>query len=73
VPWLSIWTDLDQTVIPPDSARVDGGGTVNVPLQKVCPQAQTGHSDLPTDPAVTRIVLQALSLAPLAMPTSAVC
>jgi triacylglycerol lipase len=71
VPWLSIWTELDQTVIPPDSARLDGA--VNVPLQSVCPAARTGHSQLPTDPAVTRIVLQALSLAPLTMPASAVC
>ncbi len=71
VPWLSVWTEQDQTVIPPDSARLDGA--VNVPLQAVCPAAQVTHSDLPTNPAVTKLVLQAISTSPLTQPTSSVC
>jgi triacylglycerol lipase len=71
LPWMSIWTELDETVIPPDSARLDGA--VNVALQAVCPGARTSHSQLPTDPAVTKMVLRALSLEPLAQPNPEDC
>jgi triacylglycerol lipase len=59
VPWLSIWTEDDQTVLPPDSARLTGA--VNVAVQQVCPDAVVAHSQLPTDPAVTGLVLRALT------------
>lgn len=67
LPWLSVWTELDETVTPPESARLDGA--VNVALQQVCPGNQAGHGDLPTDPAVTEFVLQALGTTPLEAPT----
>ena len=64
LPWVSIWTENDQTVLPPDSARL--AGAVNVPLQQVCPGAVVAHSELPTDPAVTALVVRALTdVAPL--------
>lgn len=66
LPWLSLWTEQDETVTPPESARVDGA--VNVSLQQVCPGHTAGHGDLPTDPAVTEIVLQALGTGPLEPP-----
>jgi triacylglycerol esterase/lipase EstA (alpha/beta hydrolase family) len=66
LPWLSIWTENDETVQPPDSARLDGA--VNVPLQSICPQARVSHSELPTDPAVTALVLAGLGSTPLAAP-----
>ena len=68
LPWLSIWTENDETVQPPDSARL--AGAVNVPLQSICPRARVAHGDLPTDPAVTALVLTALGTAPLSAPTS---
>jgi triacylglycerol esterase/lipase EstA (alpha/beta hydrolase family) len=67
LPWLSIWTENDETVQPPDSARLDGA--VNVALQGVCPGVQVSHGALPTDPHVTALVLAALGTGPLAAPT----
>lgn len=66
VPWLSIWTTGDQTVQPPDSARI--AGATNVPIQSVCPDARVSHAQLPTDPLVTALVLRALGAGPLEVP-----
>jgi triacylglycerol lipase len=71
LPWLSIWTERDETVTPPDSARL--AGAVNVPLQSVCPTVQVSHGQLPTDPLVTTLVLAALSTAPLTAPAPGTC
>jgi triacylglycerol lipase len=67
LPWLSVWTENDETVQPPDSARL--AGAVNVPLQSVCPQAQVSHGQLPTDPRVTALVFRGLAAAPVTAPT----
>jgi triacylglycerol lipase len=69
VPWLSIWTTDDRVVTPPDSARLDGA--VNVPVQSICPGAAVTHGGLPTDAAVTGLVLEAIS--PAALPTGGDC
>jgi triacylglycerol esterase/lipase EstA (alpha/beta hydrolase family) len=71
LPWLSIWTEGDETVTPPDSARLTGA--VNVPLQSVCPDVRVSHGELPTDPLVTTLVLAALSTAPLSAPAPGTC
>ncbi|HEX6355081.1 lipase [Actinophytocola sp.] len=71
VPWLSVWTENDQTVVPPDSARLPGA--VNVSLQQVCPDAVVTHAQLPTDPLVTGIVLRALGDATMSAPSAADC
>ncbi len=66
--WLALWTEQDETVTPPESARLDGA--VNVSLQGLCPGLQVSHSALPTGPVVRSLVLQALSTADVARPTS---
>jgi hypothetical protein len=71
LPWLSLWTENDRTVLPPDSARLPGA--VNVPLQGVCSDAVVAHSQLPTDPLVTGLVLRALGTGPLAAPGTGDC
>jgi triacylglycerol lipase len=68
LPWLSVWTDNDETVQPPDSARLEGA--VNLAVQSLCPRAQISHSALPTDPIVTALVLDALGTAPWSAPSS---
>ncbi len=65
--WLSVWTTDDQTVQPPDSARLSGA--VNVPLQSLCPTAVVSHGELPTDPRVTALVFRGVAAAPLTPPT----
>jgi len=69
--WLSLWTTDDQTVTPADSARL--AGALNVPIQSVCPAVQVSHSQLPTNPAVTAMVLQALGSGPVHAPAASDC
>ena len=69
--WLSLWSTDDQTVQPPDSARLPGA--VNVPLQSVCPGADIQHSQLPTAPLVVGLVLRALASSQVTAPAPADC
>ena len=69
--WLSLWTADDQVVTPPDSAVIPGA--LDVSVQSVCPAEQVSHSQLPTDPAVQAMVLQALGPAPLTRPAATAC
>ncbi len=69
--WAALWTDDDETVVPPTSGRLDGA--VSFGLQAVCPGLVVGHADVPTEPAVVRIVVDGLGTAPLAVPGPGVC
>ena len=69
--WVSIWTNQDQTVTPPDTARLDGA--INVPVQSVCADAVVGHSDLPSTPLVQAMVLAELGAGPPVALTAADC
>lgn len=70
-PWLSLWSNDDQTVQPPDSARLPGA--VNVPLQSVCPGVKIQHSQLPDDPLVDGIVLRTLDSGHIFAPAAGDC
>ena len=69
--WLSLWSTGDTTVTPPDSARLTGA--LNVPIQSVCPAVRVSHSQLPTNPAVTAMILQALGSGHVRPPTASDC
>jgi triacylglycerol lipase len=57
--FFSIWTALDQTVIPPATATLDGAA--NIRVQDVCPSARLGHGDLVTSPLALGLVVEALA------------
>ncbi|GGM28805.1 esterase/lipase family protein [Dactylosporangium sucinum] len=64
--WLSVWSQQDQTVVPPDSARL--AGAVDVDLQRYCPGLRVSHAELPVDPYVTTLVADALGRAAIRPP-----
>lgn len=64
--WLSIWSEQDQTVVPPDSARL--AGAVDADIQRLCPGRQVSHAQLPTDAYVTGLVADALGPAGIQPP-----
>jgi triacylglycerol lipase len=66
--WVSIWTDQDEVVTPPDTARLDGA--VNLTVQSVCPGEQVDHGSLPTDPVVQGLVARALAVDPFRAPAT---
>ena len=69
--WLALWSEQDEVVTPPESARLEGA--VNVALQDLCPGASVSHGRLPTAPLVQRLVLDALSAPAIAAPVAGAC
>lgn len=60
--FVSIWTMLDETVTPPDSARL--AGALGIVVQSVCADSRVTHSSLVTDPLVAGIVAEQLRATP---------
>lgn len=70
--WVSIWTINDETVVPPDSASLEGA--LDFSVQSVCSSANLEHGDLPRDPIVIAMTELELGDADPALPTAdAVC
>ncbi len=69
--WASVWTTEDQTVVPPDSADLEGALTFTV--QSVCPGATTSHGALPADPVVLASLDSVLGTDPPRSPTGVAC
>lgn len=64
--WTTVWTDQDEVVTPPESARLEGA--TEVVVQQVCPGTSLTHGALPRSPLVAAVVLEVLS--PQAPPSS---
>jgi triacylglycerol lipase len=69
--FVSIWSESDQVVTPPDSARIEGAD--NLTVQQTCPDSVASHGALPSDPVVTAVVLAALGADPFAPPADVSC
>jgi triacylglycerol lipase len=55
--WVSLWSETDGAVDPPDSSALEGA--LNLPLQAVCADADVDHGGLLSDPlAVNMVVAQ---------------
>jgi triacylglycerol esterase/lipase EstA (alpha/beta hydrolase family) len=59
---VSIWTTLDDVVLPPDSARL--AGALNLTVQQVCAASRVRHGGLPADPVVQGMVSAELGAGP---------
>lgn len=60
--WVTVWSNADEVVTPPATARLDGA--LNVGVQSVCADTRVTHGELPVDPLVQAIALRALGVAP---------
>ena len=69
--FVSVWTTLDEVVVPASSAVVDGVPSPS--LQSICPGASARHTDLPDDALVQGLVREALGREPPPSWTTADC
>jgi triacylglycerol lipase len=69
--WVSVWTAHDRTVVPADSAVLEGA--VNVRVQDICQDLDLSHGELPESAAVLEIVVQALAAPTPGTPSPEVC
>ncbi len=56
--FVSVWSEADETVVPTDSARLEGA--LNLTVQSLCPDRATAHGALPSDPVVLALLDTAL-------------
>lgn len=69
--WVSMWTDGDQVVVPPTSAKLDGA--LNFSVQSVCPDLDVAHLGMTANPIVVAMVRAELDATTPAEPTSSIC
>lgn len=69
--WIALWTEDDETVVPPDSGSLKGALAIR--LQSVCPGLVVAHRDVPRTPAVIAIVTEVLSRDTPTEPSQSVC
>jgi len=60
--FVSIWTTVDETVVPPESAQLEGA--INIPVQSVCADSVVSHGELITDPVIAGIVREEIMPTP---------
>ena len=68
---MSLWTEGDEVVTPPDSASLTGA--VDLTVQQVCRGHAVTHGELPADSVVEQVVARALAVAPFRAFTLQTC
>ncbi len=66
--FVTLWTTLDEVVVPPESAAVDGG--LNLVVQDICPGSDVRHGGLPEEPLVRAVLASTLGADPPVAPTT---
>lgn len=69
--WVSIWSDDDEVVVPPTSARLDGA--LNFSVQSVCPDLTVSHQGMASNRVVVEMVRREIGRAEPALPDDTVC
>ena len=69
--WVSIWSDDDEVVVPPTSARLDGA--LNFSVQSMCPNLTVSHQGMASNRVVVAIVRREIGRADPALPDETVC
>jgi pimeloyl-ACP methyl ester carboxylesterase len=69
--WITLRTDTDAVVTPPDSARL--AGALNLRVQRYCPAATTSHAGLPADPVTLATLTAVLGSGPPHPPRDVRC
>jgi triacylglycerol esterase/lipase EstA (alpha/beta hydrolase family) len=69
--WVSIWSDDDEVVVPPTSARLDGA--LNFSVQSVCPHVTVTHQGMTSNRVVVAMVRVEIGRADPALPDETVC
>ena len=69
--WVALWTEDDETVVPPVSGDLDGA--LGYSVQSVCPGLRVAHPDVPRTPAIIEMVKSAIGTRMPVQPSSSVC
>ncbi|MGI8535783.1 MAG: lipase family alpha/beta hydrolase [Mycobacteriales bacterium] len=69
--FVSIWSDTDEVVTPPDSARLEGA--LDFTVQDVCGNVDLSHGQVPGSPLVLAAVPRLLGVDNPAVPPAALC
>ena len=69
--WVVLWTQNDETVVPPVSGDLEGA--LGYSVQSICPDLAVAHRDVPRTPAVIAMVKAALDTPQPVEPDASVC
>jgi triacylglycerol esterase/lipase EstA (alpha/beta hydrolase family) len=69
--WVSIWSEDDEVVVPPTSAKLEGA--LDFSVQSVCPDVSVGHQGMTSKPVVIAMVRDELGRAAPSTPDASVC
>jgi len=69
--WVSIWSDTDEVVVPPTSAKLDGA--LDFSVQSVCPDVTISHQGMTSNRIVVAMVRRELGRSAPATLDDSVC